>query len=463
MPGPRRGHVRRGGAGRFIVLEPAPPHARRVQGSRWGAAKLDGGAVIGARCTLCGADETRPDGRCAGCGATPGAAPPVSTAPTLGARVTPAPSQLEVLLPADPLPAEPSAATSARWWLRHGERWQLAIGVVAALLCAVSVGGYLTIVKINNARYPPDKPVVELFAALTAGDGPGAARLAGCTAQSCAAAVSADYQPPTDVQIKGVRYGGTGDRRTDTSIATVDVAYHLAGTGPQTAQVQVERSGSLFTRPFRIVSGVSGQFVLVSSNVERAHLGAVEVAVADEQRSPLRAGKPVQLLPGTYAVRPRDDDPLLIPTADRVPVDIAAREDGLAQPLPIQVGVQVRAEVVAAVDTQVEQLVTSCARQRVWKPRGCSFQIPGIVIGVQQVQWSVLHLPQVRVDVADDSVPGTKKALVRTVAPGRVQVTYTAFTSAGGDRRQFTHELPLRVRGEVTVGQPGTEPVISIT
>jgi hypothetical protein len=46
---------------------------------------------------------------------------------------------------------------------------------------------------------------------------------------------------------------------------------------------------------------------------------------------------------------------------------------------------------------------------------------------------------------------------VRTVTPGRVTVTYTAFTSAGGDRSTITQLLPIEIAGTVDVDptQPG--------
>jgi hypothetical protein len=49
------------------------------------------------------------------------------------------------------------------------------------------------------------------------------------------------------------------------------------------------------------------------------------------------------------------------------------------------------------------------------------------------------------------------------VTPGQVSVTYSAFTSAGGDRRQFTTQLPTTVRGDVTVTQPAAAPIISLS
>jgi hypothetical protein len=428
-------------------------------GHPWPVVAEGGDAVISTLCTSCGSPEVRPDGRCARCGA------PLLETPKAGPRVTPAPSRTRIALPvAAPATPQVEAVAAAPWWLKHGERWQLIIGAVVVILCMVVLGGYLVVVKINNARYPPDKPVLELFAALQARDGAAAARLAGCASPSCPAAVSAGYQPPTDVRVTKVQYLNAEDGRTDTSHAAVKVTYQLAGTGEQQTTIQVQRSGTLLKRPFKIVSGASGHVTLTAAaQVDRVHLGSLDVAVADEQRSAQQSGEPVRLLPGTYTARLPDDDPLFAAAGGDVRVDVAAHPDDLAQPLPITMDVQIRPEITAAVDAQVEQLLTSCTRQRVLEPRGCSFRVPGIVIGAQQVRWTVLQLPVVRVDADDDPVPGTKRAVVRTVTPGQVSVTYSAFTSAGGDRRQFTTQLPTTVRGDITVPQPGATPVISLS
>ena len=415
-----------------------------------------GDAMIQTRCNTCETDQDLSDGQgCPRCGA------PHASTPAADPRITPAPSHTTMLLPLADSAPEVSAAEPVRWWLKHGERWQMLIGVVALVLCCVALGGYLITVKINNARFPPEKPVAEFFGALAARDGAAAAELAGCEAPSCAEAMSAGYEPPTDVHITSVTYGVTAGRK-DRSTATVQVSYRLAGTGQQHAEIRVRRHGTLLTRPFRIESGASGQVVLTAPHVDRVHLGALEVTVADEQRSALRAGGPVRLLPGSYIARLRGDDPLFTTTGGQTLVDVTAQVDDLERPLPIAMGVQIRDDVIAAVNEHVEQTVAACVQQSVANPRGCSFQIPGVVIGAQQIEWTVLRLPQVRVDVVDDPVPGRPQAVVRTVTPGQVQVTYNAITSASGARQQFTHLIPLTARGEVTAERAGAAPAISL-
>lgn len=83
--------------------------------------------------------------------------------------------------------------------------------------------------------------------------------------------------------------------------------------------------------------------------------------------------------------------------------------------------------------------------------------MPGIVIGEADVRWEVDQAPVIEVVPADKAGPTDPPAAVRTVTPGRVTVTYTAFTSAGGDRSTVTQQLPIEITGTVTVdpAQPG--------
>ena len=48
---------------------------------------------------------------------------------------------------------------------------------------------------------------------------------------------------------------------------------------------------------------------------------------------------------------------------------------------------------------------------------------------------------------ADETELTDRSAAVRTVTPRRVAVTYTAFTSAGGDRSTITTQLPIEITG----------------
>lgn len=73
------------------------------------------------------------------------------------------------------------------------------------------------------------------------------------------------------------------------------------------------------------------------------------------------------------------------------------------------------------------------------------------------MRWHLEQAPTIEVVAADDPGPTDPPADVRTVTPGRVAVTYTAFTSAGGDRSTVAQQLPIEIGGTVDVdpAQPG--------
>jgi hypothetical protein len=67
------------------------------------------------------------------------------------------------------------------------------------------------------------------------------------------------------------------------------------------------------------------------------------------------------------------------------------------------------------------------------------------------VCWRIDQAPVIEVVAADEPGPTDAPAAVRTVTPGRATVTYTAFTSAGGDRSTVTQQLPIEIAGTVDV------------
>ena len=108
-------------------------------------------------------------------------------------------------------------------------------------------------------------------------------------------------------------------------------------------------------------------------------------------------------------------------------------------------------------EVEVRTFLDACAEQDTLTPRGCPFRVSGIVIGVDDVHWSLAQAPVIDVVPAGEPGPSDPPAAVRTVTPGRATVTYTAFTSAGGDRDTITQQLPVTIGGTVDVdpAQPG--------
>jgi len=404
--------------------------------------------VTAPACPRCGALAAAAARFCRTCGA-PLAAGPDSTpdpAPALvpAAEPVPAPEQVRV----------DALAPARAWWNRRPRGrtpWLAGLGV--ALVAVLALAGYLAAVAIGNAKYPPDQPVRALFAALTARDTATAAELATCTTAACTGNVLATgYEPPTGLQVGEISYGDLTDdtRRPDKSIAYVPVTYRLGGA-PQAVTMRVQRTGTGLTRSFRIVRGATGRLTIAAAHVEQVQLGGALVPVD-------KPGTSVAVLPGRYSVQVPDTDPLFAPTsAAPARVDVAAAADERATPAQLSMPVQIRPELVAQVDEQVRAFLTACTKQDTLTPTGCPFRVPGIVIGAAAVRWSVEKLPTIEIIPADQPGPTEAPAVVRTVTPGRATVTYTAFTSAGGDRSTITHHLPIEITGTVDVdpAQPG--------
>jgi hypothetical protein len=335
------------------------------------------------------------------------------------------------------------------WWNRRPRGrtpWLAGLGV--ALIVILALAGYLAAVAIGNAKYPPDQPVRALFAALTARDTAAAAELATCTSAACTGNIlGSGYEPPTDLQLGEISYGDPADdtRRPDKSVASVPVTYRLGGA-PQAVTMRVQRTGTGLARPFRIVRGATGRLTVTAAHVEQVRLGGALVPVD----SP--GGKSVPVLPGRYTVQVPNTDPLFAPaSADPARVDVAAAADEQATPAQLSLPIQIRPDVVDQVDEQVRAFLAACAKQNTLTPAGCPFRVPGIVIGEADVRWRIEKPPTIEIVPADEPGSTDPPAAVRTVAPGRATVTYTAFTSAGGDRSTITQRLPIEVTGTVDV------------
>jgi hypothetical protein len=151
-----------------------------------------------------------------------------------------------------------------------------------------------------------------------------------------------------------------------------------------------------------------------------------------------------------------DDDPLFTATA-ATPVDVPASADPRATPVELQLPVRIRPDVVDQVDAQIRVFLDQCAEQDTLTPAGCPFRVPDIVIGAADVRWRVNQPPVIEIVAADKTGPTGPPAAVRTVTPGGVTVTYTAYVSAGGDRTTLTRQLPIEIGGTVDVdpAQPG--------
>ncbi|WP_433732520.1 hypothetical protein ACQP2Y_46910 (plasmid) [Actinoplanes sp. CA-051413] len=337
-------------------------------------------------------------------------------------------------------------APARAWWNRRPRGrtpWLAGLGV--ALVVVLALVGYLAAVTINNTRYPPDQPVRALFAALTARDTTTAAELAGCTSPACTGnALSRGYEPPTDVQLGKISYSDPTDntRRPDKSIAYVPVTYRLGGAA-QTVTMRVQRTGTGLARPFRIMSGATGRLAVTAGRLDQVQVAGAQVPVDDQG---------VTVLPGRYTVQVPPTDPLFAATpAAPAQVDVPATADQRATPVALQLPVQIRPDVVDQVDEQVAAFLAACAEQETLTPAGCPFRVPGIVISATDVRWRIDQAPVIEVVPAEQPGPTDPPAAMRTITPGRVTVTYAAFTSAGGDRSTVTQQLPIEITGTVDV------------
>ncbi|GIF41859.1 hypothetical protein [Actinoplanes xinjiangensis] len=314
------------------------------------------------------------------------------------------------------------------------------------MLLVLALLGYLAVVAINDARHPPEQPVRELFAALTARDTAAAADLAGCASPACTGtALAGGYQPPEHVDIGEPVYGDPADitRRPDKSIAFVPVSYRLSGARQETT-IRVQRTGDGLARPYRILYGATGRLTITGVRVAQVQVGAATVPAGEPD------GPGLTVLPGTYSVQAAGDVLFAPAEAGPVRVDVPATADSRATPQQVALTVRVRPEAAAQVDEQIRALLTDCTRQTDLRPPGCPFQVPGIVIGADDVRWYDLQPPTVEIVPVDDPGLTGAPATVRTVTPGQVTVTYTAFTSVTRTRDTITQRLPVQVGGTVT-------------
>jgi hypothetical protein len=312
--------------------------------------------------------------------------------------------------------------------------------------------GYLAAVAIGNAKYPPDQPVRALFAALADRDTATAADLATCTTAACTGtALATGYEPPTDLQLGEISYGDPTDntQRPNKSIAYVPVTCRLGGT-PQTVTMRVQRTGTGLARPFRIMSGATGRLAVTAGRLDQVQVAGARVPAGAQG---------LTVLPGRYTVQVPPADPLFAATPPApAHVDVPASADERATPVTLQLPVQIRPEVVDQVDEQVRTFLAACAAQDTLTPAGCPFRVPGIVIGEADVRWRIDQAPVIEVVAADEPGPTDPPAAVRTITPGRVTVTYAAFTSVGGDRSTVTKQLPIEITGTVDVDPAQARP-----
>ena len=409
-------------------------------------------------CPRCGAPAAAAARFCRTCGAPLAGTPDLAPSPVPAPVPVPAPEPVPAPVP-EPGPVlaperdrADALAPARAWWNRRPRGrtpWLAGLGV--ALVVVLALAGYLAAVAIGNAKYPPDQPVRALFAALTDRDTATAAELAGCTTAACTGgALSRGYEPPTDLQVGEISYGDPTDntRRPDKSIAYVPVTYRLAGAAQQVT-MRVQRTGTGLARPFRILTGATGRLAVTAGRLDQVQVGAARVP-ADQQG--------VTVLPGRYTVQVPASDPLFAATpAAPAQIDVPATADQQANPVALQLPVQIRPEVVDQVDEQVRTFLTACAQQETLTPRGCPFRAPGIVIGEADVRWRIDQAPVIEVVPAEQPGPTDPPAAVRTVTPGRVTVSYAAFTSVGGERSTVTRQLPIEIGGSVDVdpAQPG--------
>jgi hypothetical protein len=340
-----------------------------------------------------------------------------------------------------------SAGLTWRSVLPATRRGRVLTGAGAAAAVVLLLLGYFAAVAIGDARYPPDRPVKELFAALADRDTEQAARLAGCTTSPACrgGALSSGYEPPTAVHIGAVQYGDPTDdtRRPNKSLAYVPVTYRLSN-GEQTSTVRVQRASSGIMRPWAILSGATGLLDIAADRVDRVKLGGATVPVGD------KGVHTMDTLVGTYTAAVADDDPLFVPTTGAARVDVIGSLS-TASVTKLQLDLMVRPEVIAQVDAQVRARVTEFAAQEELNPSRYRWGISRTVIGARDVKWTVLRHPVIDVVPTDDPGPGDAPATVRTTTAGRLSVTYSAFVSAGGDRDTITEELPIEVDGTVTI------------
>ncbi len=249
---------------------------------------------------------------------------------------------------------------------------------------------------------------------------------------------SADYQPPTDVDIKAI------DREDDE--ATAEVSFVVGGNRME-AKLTLRRDDESTVGVFKgwhVVDGISS--IPVDASQEGLMINGVPVPAdgSSQTRSILSA-------PGVHVVSVASN-----PLSEAAPQTVTVLP-GSDYGAPVQVVPELKSAARSSIDEQVKKYLDDCAQQTVAEPQNCPFRLTGYQ-DAEKIKWTISQYPTVQIDVLG---PAAARVSTPYEARGQVQVsgTYQAYYGEA----TFTENLSVAVTGFVTVAgerisfQPGDD------
>jgi len=342
------------------------------------------------------------------------------------------------------------AAKRGRWpvWVTRGK-----LITAAVLVVVLGVGAYLW--RGANVSYPPEQPVRDYFAALARRDTPAAAALAGLSSSLLAGdALAHGYEPPTDLVIGDVSYGGALDqtRRPNKHIAYVEVTYTLAGR-PYQSTIEVLRARDGPVRPWSLGSGTTGLIDVISEHVTQATVARASVATLPTKRLGGGTEKAIAVPPGVYQIG-LPEHPLLAARAAIVAVPAQLRPSSTVQ-VPLEL--ELAAGAGAAVDKATRLWLDQCARQHNIEPPTCGFRYDAYTDGLfmvgepSDVRWTIHRYPTLTLTVSRRAYDGM--VTFTTDRPGAATVVFTA--TVGSARKTYTKDVEIKVVGAAALDEQG--------
>lgn len=229
-------------------------------------------------------------------------------------------------------------------------------------------------------------------------------------------------------------------------VTTVTVGYK-AGPHKGTTKLRVEQAGWVGVAPtWRFEQSPLAAIELTVRGARQFTVNGFEidtrqVAAAGVDADPL---DPVSLLvfsPGLYSIS--------VDTAVSATPGVAVLSDEPQANIPVDVQAMPTDEFTAAIQSEVESFLTTCATQQVLQPTGCPF---GLVVQnriVEPPQWSIEQQPTVSL-----SPDGANWTITRTQAVAHIIVDIKSIYD--GSVRHLDEAVPFNLGGTVTMLADGT-------
>ncbi|GIJ19956.1 M48 family metalloprotease [Micromonospora lutea] len=235
---------------------------------------------------------------------------------------------------------------------------------------------------------------------------------------------SADYQPPTDIDIRSI------EREDDDATATV--SFVLAGSRME-AEVMLRRDEESTLGVFKgwhVVGGVSTLSVVAGQ--QGLMINGASVPESPQEQTVLS-------VPGAHLVTAAVN-----PLSEVAPQHITLLP-GAGSDTPIQAVPQLRHTARASIDAQVKTYLDECARQTVAAPSGCPFRLSGYQ-EAKDLKWTINKYPVTQIDLVG---PGVAEVSTPYDGLGEVRLTGTYQSFFG--KEKFIESYVVDVTGVVTV------------